>query len=260
MTPLPRTASAALALVLVLTVSACQRQPSPQNAASEAAAPPAPDAPAAANVPDSAAPTSTAPAADDAPPEGVLRAYAWECEDGQKLVMRNLFREKAIAIDFHEGTKRLEQTVSASGARYSDGTIVFWTKGGTATLERPGAAAVKCTERRADSLREDARARGVAYRATGNEPGWVLEIGPGRHLDWVTGFGSERHAFDDATLSAGDRPQSRVYAAGNGAEAIRVTVTEEACTDDAGVVLSHSAVVEFGGRALRGCGVKLATD
>ena len=87
-------------------------------------------------------------------------------------------REKAIAIDFHDGTRRLDQTVSASGVRYADSVVVFWTKGSTATLERQGTPPVQCEERRADSLREDARVRGVVYRGLGNEPGWVLEVGP----------------------------------------------------------------------------------
>jgi putative lipoprotein len=231
-----------LACLLALSVAACQKREPTQPESAPAATPPA----------------AAQPTPDAAVPKGVLRAYVWECEDGQKLVMRNLFREKAVSIDFHEGTKRLDQTPSASGARYSDGTLVFWTKGETATLERPGAANVQCTERRADSLREDARARRVAYRATGNEPGWVLEVGPGKRLEWVTNFGSETHAFNDATLSAGDKPTSRVYTAGAGA--MRVTVTEEACTDDAGVAHSLSAVIEFQGSTLRGCGAKLATE
>ena len=110
------------------------------------------------NVP---APTgATAPSSpyDDAP-AGVLRAYVWACADGQKIVMRNLFREKAIAIDLHDGTRRLEQAVSASGARYEDGAVVFWTKGGTATFERKGTPPVHCEELRDESLREDARLR-----------------------------------------------------------------------------------------------------
>ena len=120
----------------------------------------------------------------------------WQCADGQTLVMRNLFRERAIAIDFHDGTRRLDQTVSASGARYADSVMVFWTKGSTATLERQGAPVVHCEERRADSLREDARARGVVYRALGNEPGWILEIGPGTKLSWTTNYGQDRHDFE----------------------------------------------------------------
>ncbi len=33
---------------------------------------------------------------------------------------------------------RLPRAVSASGARYSDGHMTFWEKGGTAFLERDG--------------------------------------------------------------------------------------------------------------------------
>ena len=167
---------AALACLALFATTACQRKEPPATAAveSQPAAPAATPAPAAA----------PAPAADDVP-EGVLRAYVWQCQDGQKLVMRNLFREKAIAIDFHDGTRRLDQTVSASGARYADSVVVFWTKGSTATLERQGAPAVTCEERRAESLREDAKtARRRLSRArqrTGldsrGRAGWQAELG-----------------------------------------------------------------------------------
>ena len=149
--------------------------------------------PAAATAP---APAPT-PAADEVP-AGVLRAYVWHCADGQTLVMRNLIREKAIAIDFHDGTRRLDQTASASGARYADSVMVFWTKGSAATLERKGTPAVRCEERRADSLREDARVRGVVYRALGNEPGWILEVGPASKLSWTTNYGQDRYDFEQA--------------------------------------------------------------
>ena len=98
---------------------------------------------------------------EDPPPDGALRAYVWSCADGQKIVMRNLFREKAVAIDLHEGTRRLEQTTSASGVRYEDGAIIFWTKGSTASFERKGSPPVQCTELREESLREDARLQAV---------------------------------------------------------------------------------------------------
>ncbi len=99
----------------------------------------------------------------DAWPEGVLRAYVWQCTDGQAIVMRNLLPERAVTIALADGAHRLDQTVSASGVRYADADerIVFWTKGDSATLERAGSAVVACTERRAESLREDARLRGA---------------------------------------------------------------------------------------------------
>jgi membrane-bound inhibitor of C-type lysozyme len=236
----------ALVVVALGGLAACQRQPPAEPAVTT-------PEPAAAPVP-AADPVA---AADDELPTGVLRAYVWECADGQTLVMRNLFREKAVAIDFHDGTRRLDQAISASGARYADAVATFWIKGSTATLERQGTAPVQCEERRAASLREDARVRGVVYRATGNEPGWVLEVGPAAQLSWITNFGSETHAYDTSLESAESGGTGRVFTAGEGDQAIRVTVRQERCIDDGEVEHDHAATVEFGGQTLRGCGTRL---
>lgn len=192
-------------------------------------------------------------------PAGALHAYVWECDDGRTLVMRNLLRERAITVEFDAGPERLDQTTSASGMRYTNpaGSIVFWTKGNSARLEREGASAVKCAERRAASLREDARARGVVYRALGNEPGWTLEIGPGGTLDWMTNYGQERHRFDGAIEATGGDATSRTFTAKSDVDTIEVTVRDEPCTDDAGIAYDHTATIAFAGGTLRGCAVRL---
>jgi membrane-bound inhibitor of C-type lysozyme len=243
---LPRLFIVSCTGVALIAASGCQRKEAP---ASETTA----DAKPAASVP-AAAPAPT-PAADEVP-AGVLRAYVWQCADGQTLVMRNLFREKAIAIDFHDGTRRLDQTVSASGVRYADNVVVFWTKGGTATLERQGAPTVQCEERRAASLSEDARVRGVVYRALGNEPGWVLEIGPSSKLSWTTNFGQDRYDFEQAQATTAPDGVT-VYTAQNEAVAIKATVKAERCVDDGEVEFDHVVTVESGGQTLRGCGTRL---
>ena len=237
---------ASLAGIALIAVAGCQRKETP---ADEPAAEAKSAAPAAAAAP---APT---PAVDEFP-AGVLRAYVWQCADGQTLVMRNLLREKAIAIDFHDGTRRLDQTVSASGARYADGVMVFWTKGSTATLERQGAPAVRCEERRADSLREDARARGVVYRALGNEPGWILEIGPASKLTWTTNFGQDRYDFEQAEATATTDGAS-VYSAQKDVVSLKATIRAERCVDDGDVEYDHVVTVESGGQTYHGCGTRL---
>lgn len=236
------------ATVAAFATAGCQRK---DPVADDAAA----SVPAVAPAP-AAAPTApaTTPVGDEVP-EGVLRAYVWECADGQKLVMRNLFRERAIAIDFHDGTRRLDQTVSASGTRYADAVVVFWTKGSAATLERQGAPAVKCEERRAESLREDARARGVTFRALGNEPGWVLEAGPGTSLSWTTNYGELRYDFDAAQKSTSGN--ATTYSAQQGTNAIKATLQAGRCVDDGEIEYDHVAVVEFEGQQFRGCGSRL---
>jgi putative lipoprotein len=232
--------------VALIAVAGCQRKEAP---ARETAADATPEA----SVP-AAAPAPT-PAPDEFP-AGVLRAYVWQCADGQTLVMRNLLLEKAIAIDFHDGTRRLDQTVSASGTRYADGVMVFWTKGSAATLERQGAPAVQCEERRADSLREDARARGVVYRALGNEPGWILEIGPASKLSWTTNYGQDRYDFEQAQATT-TPDGARVYTAQKDAATLKATIRAERCVDDGDVEYDHVVTVESGGRTYHGCGTRL---
>jgi putative lipoprotein len=235
------------AATLLFGTAGCQRK-QPPAAQPDAASTPAAPAPA------PAAPSAPATSADE-PPAGTLRAYVWYCEDGQKLVMRNLFREQAIAIDFHDGTRRLEQTPSASGAKYADAITTFWTKGSTATLERQGAAAVKCEERRAESLVEDARARGVTFRAMGNEPGWVLEIGPAARLSWTTNWGADRYDFDQSQSAPVDGGMA--FSAQQGTNSIKATVKVERCVDDGDVEFDRAATLEFAGQTYRGCGVEL---
>jgi membrane-bound inhibitor of C-type lysozyme len=235
----------ALTLLAVCGLAACQRQPpaAPAVATPEPAATPAP----------AAAPVL---AEDDELPTGVLRAYVWECADGQTLVMRNLFREKAVAIDFHDGTRRLDQAISASGAKYADAVVSFWTKGSTATLERQGTAPVQCEERRAASLREDARVRGVVYRALGNEPGWVLEVGPASRLSWTTNWGQDRFDFEQAQATTAP-DGATVYTAQQGDVSIRASIKAGRCVDDGEVEFDHVVTVESGGQTLRGCGTRL---
>jgi putative lipoprotein len=233
-----------LAGIAVIAAAGCQRKEAPTGETA-AGAPPAAIAPA-------PAPT---PAANELP-TGVLRAYVWQCADGQTLVMRNLLREKAIAIDFHDGTRRLDQTISASGTRYADSVMVFWTKGSAATLERRGAPAMRCEERRADSLREDARVRGVVYRALGNEPGWIIEVGPASKLSWSTNYGQDRYDFEQA--QAATAPDgANVYTAQKDAVSIKASIKAERCVDDGDVTYDHVVTVESGGQTYHGCGTRL---
>lgn len=223
--------SLALVLATLLSLTACQR---------------------------AAEPTTTEPAPtalpDAALPEGVLHAYVWECDGDLTLDVRNLFREDAVTIALHEGERKLPLVGSASGARYADETITFWTKGNEATFERMGTPPVNCREVRARSLLADARVRGVAYRGTGNEPGWMVEIGPSTRLLFVTNYGEERHEFGDLSTRDGDSTGVTIFMARHGDVEIKVTVAREACIDDmSGAEFDHRMVVEFGGQSLRGC-------
>jgi len=239
-------------VVMTALLAACQRQ----GESTPAVAVTPPGAPAPTAVPTPAAGPATAPA-EQSPPAGVLRAYVWRCDDGSTYKVRNLWREDAVAIDLHDGTHKLTLARSASGARYADSSVSFFTKGGEATLDAPGAPEVRCHEQRAQSLAEDARIRGVLYRGLGNEPGWTLEIGPGSTLVWVTDYSQERHEYGNA-LASGDAQSGLVYAGKDAAGEIKVTVRPSSCKDDmSGDAFDLQVTVTSGGREYRGCGSRL---
>jgi putative lipoprotein len=193
-----------------------------------------------------------------APPPGVLRAYYWTCEGGLEFVARNLWRENAVTLDLHAGSRRLERVPSASGTKYADSSIEFWTKGSAGTFGHQPAAPVKCTEIRARSLVEDARARGVAFRARGNEPGWIVEIGPQERIVFETQYGNERHEFAAARATGELTGRGLRYAAEEDGQPIEVVVRSETCQDDmSGESFDLSVVVTYAGSTLRGCGARL---
>jgi membrane-bound inhibitor of C-type lysozyme len=138
--------------MVAILAMACQKDTSPGSAAAAANA----DAASAAvtQLPTNPADAATSPA--EAPPT-TLQAYVWSCAGGEKIVMRNLAREHAIAIDLRDGTRRLEQVSSGSGVRYEDAFVSFRIRGSSATLERKGTPAVQCRDVREASLRESAR-------------------------------------------------------------------------------------------------------
>ena len=187
-----------------------------------------------------------------------LLTYVWNCDDGQTLRIKNLLRDNAISLELHEGARKLPLVVSASGAKYSDGSLTFWTKGDTATFERAGSAPVQCSMNRYQSTLADARARGVRYRGTGNEPGWLAEVGPDSRLLWVTNYGAERHEFDSSEPLAGDKPGVEVFRAERDGSSLGVTVSHERCADDmSGEAFDYRMIVESGGRTYRGCAMAL---
>jgi putative lipoprotein len=106
-------------------------------------------------------------------------------------------------------------------------------------------------------LIEDARARGVVFRGLGNEPGWMVEVGPVTSLVFETNYGAERHEFPNAT-SGGEVAAGRTWRAEQDGQTIEVVVKQEACHDDmSGQPYEYSFRVTFAGTTLQGCGARL---
>ncbi len=197
---------------------------------------------------------SAAGVAEPPPARPALQAHAWQCGDGTWLITRN----RADAIELRSGATvdTLIQTPAASGARYANAALSFWTKGRDATLQRHSGGAIACHEVRAQSLLEDARIRGLHFRGTGNEPGWLIELGPGNKAYFEDRYGSVRMAFTD--LQRHEADEGTTYSGRAGMHHLRVVLKLQHCADSmSDETFPVTVELYIDGERRSGCGTPL---
>lgn len=187
-----------------------------------------------------------------APPAKTL---VFECGDDYSFVARTGPGEMALWLQ--DRYQVLGQIPSASGSKYQDGSTVFWSKGTEATLITDGESYSGCTLAPARVPWEDARRRGVDFRATGNEPGWHLEMQRDRQILFVADYGMQRVLTPWVEAEAnGDRGQGWHAVTGN--SDLRIDILHQDCADTmADMSFSHTVQVRLDGREFQGCGMWL---
>ncbi len=175
-----------------------------------------------------------------------------ECGDeGPSFVVRVEGKEARLYLP--DGEVRLELVPSDSGARYTDGKTVLWSKGDAAIFETEQGTRYMCSNNPQLAVWQDARRRGVVLRGVGE--GWVLEIAPTTTLV-LTGDGANR--FDMATPEPTRDQRRAIYVGRDEATALRITTERKACTDrTTGEQFELEVSVEVGANTLRGCGRNL---
>ena len=191
-------------------------------------------------------------------PGGTLQAHVWQCSVGTTIHTRNIASPPAIALRTGNETRTLPQVRAASGARYQDATMQFWIKGDSATFERQPGTTTDCRENRSQSLLEDARVRGITFRGTGNEPGWLLEIGPNNRLMFEDGYGSMRVVFQSLPPRSDSPPGVTVHENTSSAQQLKVTLRLQNCADTmSDETFPYTVDIEIDGAKRRGCGRSL---
>jgi len=198
--------------------------------------------------------TSGAPAAPGAPH---LTTFAYDCEDGRYVVANFPADTDAVWLFMPRATMQLPRAAADSGARYAAGPVWFEVTGERDALLGTHGAAVSCSENRRASLMEDAKLRGVDFRATGNEPGWWMEIGPDSTV-LVTDYGQQRDIF--ATPEPEEDPAARraTYRARAGGREVEIVLIGEPCRDSmSGEGFQTAVQIRLGEARLSGCGQAL---
>lgn len=149
----------------------------------------------------------------------------------------------------------LEQAPAASGARYEAENVMVWLHDNEATLDIDGETFKSCVRDSYASVWEHAKLGGVDFRATGNEPGWVLEI---RHrTSLLLNYDYGESVIETQMTGPVDDVAARqsTFTATADGQTVTIRISAERCTDTmSGFEFESTVVVNIGERELRGCG------
>jgi len=199
-----------------------------------------------------------ASAGDTAQPVAQLQRTLWTCGD---LTFGAAFDVEGgrVELALPDGALSLPLALSASGARYADHRgNEFWTKGDRGTLTRDDGNKRECVRQdappAAGSPWEDAKTRGIAFRAVGTEPGWLLEVGRGERPALHAELDYGERMLDVAALQPLSGLLGYAGAAADGTR-VRLVLERRACSDGMSDETYPVAVqLEAGDRGYRGCG------
>jgi len=97
-----------------------------------------------------------------------------------------------------------------------------------------------------------AKLRGVAFRAIGQEPGWLLEITEGKGFLLVTDYGSNRNNYEFVEPQVDVDARRTRYVLSEGPV---IEIRGESCTDTmSGESFAVTVTIVLPEQALRGCG------
>jgi heat shock protein HslJ len=142
----------------------------------------------------------------------------------------------------------MKQVPAASGAKYEveGGTRTsYWSRGQNATLVVDGKTYPECTPAGGTS-------KPAAFRASGNEPGWTLQIS-GNTLTLVTEYGAKTTTVRLPKMES--VADGRRYAGSAEGRVVTATVYERICRDPmTGMPHPNTVEVNIDGTVLNGCG------
>ena len=148
----------------------------------------------------------------------------------------------------------LPQVEAASGARYADAAMMVWLKGEEALYSGPGDEQPhRCRAVAAGDPWQQAALRGVTFRAIGQEPGWLLEIVPARHVRVLADYGEVRVMMPPAApVQQGER---QAWSLRTEAHSLLLEVEPGECIDGmSGESFGQRVLMVLDGTSYRGCG------
>jgi uncharacterized lipoprotein YbaY/uncharacterized membrane protein len=178
----------------------------------------------------------------------------WQCGE---IVLSTRFSGEDADLRLPGARHRMTHHPSASGASYRDADgNRFWMKGDAAMLALAGQETRNCGRTDRTSPWQEARDRGVALRATGNEPGWFVEVGGGGKpaMRLVLDYGQRVLWVAQARRLPSEGGSAGFSGEADDGTEVELRVRGEPCRDDmSGHPFPETAELRVAGQAYRGC-------
>lgn len=178
------------------------------------------------------------------------RGRTYQCGD-LRVVAR--YHGRLLTVTLPGRELSLAPAVSASGARFGDDQNGFWSHGDREARLTLDGETHECESTDLPMPWEEARARGVAFRAVGQEPGWVVEVDRGERpaMRLLLDYG-ERRLVVDAAMPLAEGEGFRGEADGVAAE---LRIHREPCQDAmSGESFPVRVELRVGSERFTGCG------
>lgn len=180
----------------------------------------------------------------------------YECPDGAEFVVR--IQDDVAWVFAASQTLSLPRVRAASGARFEKGGSSYWSKGEEAMIDTGGETHHGCRNNPRRAVWEHAKLNGVDFRATGNEPGWVLEISERTKIRYVGDYGRQIVELTSAPPQVNAGGREARYEARDDEHYLRVLIEGQSCNDTmSGEAFPARVTVTVDGRTVTGCGREL---
>ncbi len=184
------------------------------------------------------------------------QTYVYECSDGYNFTVR-IEGENAWLFRSTQ-TISLPHVPSGSGTKFSDGSTTYWSQGDEALLEVGKETYRGCKNNLAKAIWEDAKLRGIGFRAVGNEPGWYLEINENEKIVFINNYGENQYEFTTPEPLIDQLSRTTKYEVQDDTHELTITLKGKRCHDSMRDESFETAVtVIFDGKYFTGCGKAL---
>jgi membrane-bound inhibitor of C-type lysozyme len=181
------------------------------------------------------------------------KTFVYECSNTFSFVAR--IEDNTVWLFLPQKTLSLPRVPSGSGAKFSEGRILFWTKGDTALLENNDTSYRDCKNNRTKAIWEHAKLNGVDFRAVGNEPGWYLEIRNADQIVFISDYGTSRYEFVAPEPLTDQPKRTTIYKTDADGKNLTVVIEGRQCRDSmSGEYFETTVSVKLDQKKYQGCG------